>query len=76
MSETELKEVYNLYTDCWKLYHEYYTAETDEEWENLLRKANELVKKYGDYSRSLILDTICLIEKGVKNGKEQRRKTL
>ena len=64
----ELKEVYSLYTDCWKLYKEYHTIKTDQEWEVLVNQAEEMVKKYGDYSRPLIMDTICLIERRSKNG--------
>ena len=35
MTDKELKEVYALYTDLWKLFREYHEAQTDEEWEKL-----------------------------------------
>lgn len=72
MPENELKEIYNLYTDCWKLYKDHHTAQTDQEWERLLSKAEEMVKRYGDYARPLIMDTICLIERRTKNGTVHR----
>lgn len=68
MTEPELKEVYNLYTECWKLFREHHGARTNQEWEKLQNRAEEIVKKYGDYSRSLVMDTIILIERRSKNG--------
>lgn len=68
MSEDELREVYSLYTECWKLFREYNSIKTDQEWEKLDRITRDMVKKYGDYSISMIMATICLIERRVKNG--------
>lgn len=68
MSEDELREVYSLYTECWKLYKEYHTVQTDAEWEKVDKLTRDMVKKYGDYSISMIMATICLIERRVKNG--------
>ena len=73
MTDKELKEVYALYPDLWKLFREYHEAQTDEEWEKLQARAEEIVKPYGTDSRSLVLETIILIErKGKKNGKNDR----
>ena len=73
MTDEELKEVYALYTDLWKLFREYHGAQTDEEWEKLQIRAEEIVKQYGTDSRSLVLETIILIErKGKKHGKNDR----
>ena len=73
MTDKELKEVYALYTDLWKLFREYHEAQTDEEWEKLQAMAEVIVKQYGTDSRSLVLETIILIErKGKKNGKNDR----
>ena len=66
MSEDELREVYSLYTECWKLFREYNSIKTDQAWEKLDRITRDMVKKYGDYSRPLIMDTICLIERSSK----------
>ena len=46
MTDKELKEVYALYTDLWKLFREYHEAQTDEEWEKLQARAEEIVKQY------------------------------
>ena len=40
MTDKELKEVYALYTDLWKLFREYHEAQTDEEWEKLQARAH------------------------------------
>ena len=73
MTDKELKEVHAFYTDLWKLFREYHEAQTDEEWEKLQARAEEIVKQYGTDSRSLVLETIILIErKGKKNGKNDR----
>lgn len=66
MTEDELKEVYSLYTECWKLFREYNSIKTDQEWEKLDRITRDMVKKYGDYSISMIMATICLIERSSK----------
>ena len=74
MTETDdVRQIYSLYTDLWKLFREYHGAQTDEEWEKLQARAEEIVKQYGTDSRSLVLETIILIErKGKKNGKNDR----
>ena len=73
MTDKELKEVYALYTDLWKLFREYHESQTDEEWENLQARWEEIVKLFWTDSRSLVLETIILIErKGKKNGKNDR----
>lgn len=44
MEEEELKQIYSLYTDLWKLFREHHGAQTDEEWEKLQARAEEIVK--------------------------------
>lgn len=68
MTEEELREVYSLYTDCWKLFREYNSIKTDQEWEKLDKITRDMVKRYGDYSRPFIMATICLIERSSKHG--------
>lgn len=69
----DVRQIYSLYTDLWKLFREYHGAQTDEEWEKLQTRAEEIVKQYGTDSRSLVLETIILIErKGKKHGKNDR----
>lgn len=73
MEDEELKQIYSLYTDLWKLFREHHGAQTDEEWEKLQARAEEIVKQYGTDSRSLVLETIILIErKGKEHGKNDR----
>lgn len=66
MTEPELKNIWNLYADLWKMFLQYHTARTDEEWEKLTERAAEIVEQYGEDVRSLALDTLELIEKRCK----------
>nr|DAL30532.1 MAG TPA_asm: hypothetical protein [Caudoviricetes sp.] len=66
MTEEQLKIIYQLYTDLWKMFLQYHTARTDEEWEKLTERAGEIVQQYGEDVRSLALDTLELIEKRCK----------
>lgn len=66
MTEEQLKIIYQLYTDLWKMFLQYHTARTDEEWEKLTKRAAEIVQQYGEDVRSLALDTLELIEKRCK----------
>ena len=63
MTEEQLKTIYQLYTDLWKMFKQYYTARTDTEWEKLTERAAEIVKQYGEDVRPLVLDTLELIER-------------
>lgn len=66
MTEEQLKTIYQLYTDLWKMFRQHYTARTDEEWEKLAERATEIVEQYGEDVRSLVLDTLELIERSSK----------
>lgn len=66
MTETELKSIWSLYADLWKMFLQHHTARTDEEWEKLIERAAEIVEQYGEDARSLVLDTLELIEKRCK----------
>lgn len=66
MTDEELKIIYQLYTDLWKMFLQHHTARTDEEWEKLTERAAEIVEQYGEDVRSLVLDTLELIEKRCK----------
>lgn len=67
MTEEQLKTIYQLYTDLWKMFRQYYTARTDKEWEKLAERAAEIVEQYGEDVRPLVLDTLELIERSSKN---------
>lgn len=66
MTDEELKIIYQLYTDLWKMFLQHHTARTDEEWEKLTERVAEIVQQYGEDVRSLALDTLELIEKRCK----------
>ncbi len=67
MTEEQLKTIYQLYTDLWKMFRQHYTARTDKEWEKLAERATEIVEQYGEDVRPLVLDTLELIERSSKN---------
>lgn len=66
MTDEELKIIYQLYTDLWKMFRQYHTARTDAEWYRLAEQAEKIVDQYGEDVRSLVLDTAELIEKRCK----------
>lgn len=66
MTDEELKIIYQLYTDLWKMFWQYHTARTDAEWDRLAEQAEKIVDQYGEDVRSLVLDTVELIEKRCK----------
>lgn len=66
MTEPELKKIYNLYLDLWKMIREHHGAKTEEEYAALTDRAAELVEKYGAETRSIILDALELIERRIE----------
>ena len=67
--ETDLQPIYR----SLEVVRRDHGAQTDEEWEKLQARAEEIVKQYGTDSRSLVLETIILIErKGKEHGKNDR----
>lgn len=74
MTESELKQYFSIYTDCWKLFKMYCNPEYgDEFWEQLSVAADEVYKKYGKkkFVKEIILATINEIERIYKNRKEK-----
>lgn len=66
MTEPELKKIYNLYLDLWKMTREHHGAKTEEEYTALTDRAAELVEKYGAETRSIVLDALELIERRIE----------
>lgn len=66
MTEEQLKTIYQLYTDLWKMFKEYHSNRTDEEWEKLTERAKQLVEQHGEDTRPLVIDTLELIERRTK----------
>lgn len=67
MTEEQLRIIWNIYVDLWKMFRQYYTARTDKEWEKLAERAAEIVEQYGEDVRPLVLDTLELIERSNRN---------
>ena len=51
MTEPELKKLFDLYNDLWKMTREHHGAKTEEEYAALTDRAAELVEKYGAETR-------------------------
>lgn len=66
MSEEQLKTIYQLYTDLWKLFKAYHDARTDEQWKECADQAAKLVEQCGDDVRPLVIDTLELLERRTK----------
>lgn len=66
MTEPELKKLFDLYNDLWKMTREHHEAKTEEEYTVLTDRAAELVEKYGAETRSIILDALELIERRIE----------
>ena len=65
-ADEELKAVYNIFTDVWKLYKKYADVRTDDEyWEKVVNESDEIAKKYGNgrLCRDLILAVIAEFER-------------
>ena len=67
MTEPELKKLFDLYNDLWKMTREHHGAA-------LTDRAAELVGKYGAETRSIILDALELIERRFKHGYKENHK--
>lgn len=66
MTDKELRKIYNLYNDLWKMTREHHGAKTEEEYAALTDRAAELVEKYGAGTRGIILDALELIERRIE----------
>lgn len=74
MTDEKLKEYYEIYTDCWKLFRKYSEPnDTDEFWQQLIDESIQLNKKHSKtiLSRKMLLETINEVERICKkDGKE------
>lgn len=66
MTNEELNEAYQLFTGLWKLLHQNHNNQSDQEWKRLTDQAAEMVKRYGEDVRPLVLDTMEYIERRCK----------
>lgn len=67
MTDEEFKESYQFFAELWKLIYHNHNNQSDQEWKRLTDQAAELVKRYGEDVRPLVLDTMEYIEKRSKN---------
>ena len=65
-TDEELKKVYGMFTDTWKLYKKFADVQKqDEYWETLLAESRTIAKKYLDdkFCLDLILATVSELER-------------
>lgn len=66
MTDEELKEVYTLFSELWKLVKHHHSCKTDAEYDALRQRASEIEKQFGNGSIGLIVATLDYIERGCK----------
>lgn len=67
MTEEQLRIIYQLYADLWRMFKTFHDAKTDEQWEQCTEQAVKLVEQYGENARPLVIDTLELIERSGKH---------
>lgn len=75
MSNEELKEKYNMFTDCWRFYKKYAVAEdkdNDEFWEKVVDESHIISKKYGE-CKLIIALILAVIDEFERVYKEMRK---
>lgn len=73
MTDKKLKEYFEIYTDCWKLFRKYSAPnDTDEFWQQLIDESGLMHEKHGKtgFSKKLLVETINEIERIFKERKE------
>ena len=79
MSETDLKKVYGMFTDCWRLFKKFNDIQlTDEYWEAVTSDGDQLARQYGNgrFIRDLTLAVIMELERWGKGGKNHGAKII
>lgn len=70
VTEEELKRVYGMFTDCWKLYKKFAGIQPTEDirWEQLISESDTIAMTYGNnmFVRSLLLATTQELERQSK----------
>lgn len=69
VTDDELRTVYNIFTDAWKMYKKYADVRPDDGyWEAVVSETNALAEKYnnGRLCRDLILAVISELERKSK----------
>ena len=66
MSETELKNIYQCFTECWRFFKKYNDVQsTDEYWECVTSEGDQLAKRFGNgrFVRDMVLAVITELER-------------
>ena len=75
VTEEELKRVYGMFTDCWKLYKKFAGIRQTEDirWERLVSKSDLIAKTYSNnkFVRNLLLATTQELERQSKEVKKK-----
>ena len=70
VTEEELKRVYGMFADCWKLYKKFAGIQQTEDirWEQLVSESDTIAKTYGNnmFVRGLLLATTQELERQSK----------
>lgn len=66
MKEEDLKEYFNIYTECWRMFRKYSAPVDDDEfWDGLVKEGNRIVDSYTakEFAKKVVLSTIDEIER-------------
>ena len=75
VTDEELKAVYGMFTDAWKLYKKYAGIQQAEDmrWEQLVNESDSIAKTYGNnrFVRDLLLATTQELERQSKEAEKE-----
>lgn len=65
MNQDELKQHYDVYTDCWRFLRKYSEPDdSDAFWEQVVRESQKLYKKYGtEFAKQEVVNVVNEIER-------------
>lgn len=66
MKEEDLKEYFNIYTECWRMFRKYSDPVDDDEfWDSLVKEGNRIVDSSTakEFAKKVVLSTIDEIER-------------
>lgn len=73
MSNEELKQKYDMFTDCWRLYKKFADVQqSDEYWEKVVNESNAVSKKYGE-CKLIVSLVLAVIDEFERVYKEMRK---
>lgn len=73
MSEDELREYYNIFTECWRLFKKYSNLVNDEAyWEEVVNQVEEFRRKYpGEFPKELAYALVHELERRSRKDHEE-----